>query len=227
MDGRQPSGFMYTNTNVSDHAKHDEYNKWYQAVHFPDVTEPGIFVNPLMFHNAKAELGSYEGRFLAFYETYWQDVNAAYAEFSKTVKTLRSELRIHASTMKRFFGVYNSVATIFGTERRRRSQSLLAIRLSCSDKSKVSDLKQWYTETQLPDFVAEGIFHTGTFGEMIDGEPYVSLQDKTTFKWIVLYESDIGDPQAIVEEINRRSSHSDHPPYVDAETRSIFYRHTA
>ncbi|MCH8283503.1 MAG: hypothetical protein IIC20_02885, partial [Chloroflexi bacterium] len=72
MDGRRPVGIMYTNTNVDDPAKETEYNQWYHDVHFPDVTEPGIFVNATMFHNVFSPPRPGEGKFLAFYECYWQ-----------------------------------------------------------------------------------------------------------------------------------------------------------
>ena len=226
MDGRRPVGIMYTNTHVEDPAKYDDYNNWYHAVHFPDVTEPGIFVNATMFHNAREPKRPDEGRFLAFYETYWQDVNAAYAEFTKTVAKLRAEYRIHPATGKGFFGVYKTLTTVFSTDRRKRSQSLVAVRLDCKDPARVDDLKKWYCEVHVPEVVGQGLFHTGTFGEMIDGEAYASRQDSGMPRWIAVYESDLGDPQDIAEELQRRLPEARPPDYVDIVMTSMFYRHT-
>ena len=52
MDGRRPAGIMYVNTHIDDARHEAEYHNWYRDVHFPDVTQPGIFVNAAMFHNA-------------------------------------------------------------------------------------------------------------------------------------------------------------------------------
>ena len=64
MDGRRPTAIMYVNTDVDQPWKQDEYQRWYRDVHFPDVTEPGIFVQPEMFHNAVSPIPAGEGKFL-------------------------------------------------------------------------------------------------------------------------------------------------------------------
>ena len=101
MDGRRPTGVMYVNTHVDDPNKEIEYDAWYRNVHFPDVTEPGMFVNATMFHNANVPPATGEGKFLAFYETYWEDVGAATDAFRGWVDVLGRESRIHAGTLER------------------------------------------------------------------------------------------------------------------------------
>ena len=66
MDGRKPTGILYVNTHVADPTIEIEYDRWYHDVHFPDVTEPGIFVEAMMFHNASVPPAENEGKFLAF-----------------------------------------------------------------------------------------------------------------------------------------------------------------
>ena len=224
MDGRRPKGIMYTNTHVDDPSKYDDYHNWYRAVHFPDVTEPGIFVEPLMFHNVNEPPAEGEGRFLAFYECYWNDLDAAYAEFSKTVAKLRREFRIHPATRRAFFGVYKTLAIEFSTDRRKRSQSVLALTVECNDPAKVEEMRRWYSEEHVPEVVGAGLFHTGTFGEMITGEAFRSLQPDGLPRWIAVYESDIGDPRALAEELMRRLPDYQRPAYLDIVGRAMFYR---
>ena len=65
MDGRSPRGILYVNTGVEPPENAAEFEDWYHNVHFPDVTEPGILVNPVFFHNARVPPQGGEGRFLA------------------------------------------------------------------------------------------------------------------------------------------------------------------
>ena len=106
MDGRKPTGILYVNTHVADPTMEIEYDRWYHDVHFPDVTEPGIFVEATMFHNASVPPAENEGKFLAFYETYWKDVEAATTAFKEHVDVLMDEDRIHAGTVAKSFGIY-------------------------------------------------------------------------------------------------------------------------
>lgn len=227
MDGRRPTGLMYTNTDVDDPAKQAEYNSWYHGVHFPDVCEPGIFVNATMFHNTRQPPPPGEGKFLAMYETFWPDPDLAYREFSKTVATLRREKRIHAGTRKAYFAIYKLLATAFGTERRKRTQSLMAVLMDCTDESKVDEFKRLYCEQRMPQVVKLGLFHTGSFGEIITGEPFRSTMDKDSPRFLLFYESDIGDPVALRDEVVKAIPPETRPPYAAIRRVSTFYRVSA
>src|SRR5215471_11531162 len=143
MDGRHPTGILYVNTDVDDAANQEEYDRWYHGVHFPDVTEPGVFVNALMFHNARIPPPRGEGRFLAFYETYWADVSAATVRFAEHVDVWVKEGRIHPGTVSRAFGAYHQLALELATQRRRRSQSLVAAHVD-ADRSLSRELASWW-----------------------------------------------------------------------------------
>lgn len=223
MDGRRPVGIMYVNTDVDDPSKEAEYNLWYQNVHFPDVSEPGLFVNCLMFHNVNSPPRPGEGKFLAFYESFWQDLDAAYAEFSKTVAKLRKEQRIHAGTRKALFGIYRQLSVNFSTGRRKRSQSVLAVHIESKEPRKDTDVKRWYIDTHVPEVVALGLWHTGSFNQLIEGQPFASVKDPGQPRFLALYESDIGDPRALSAEV---ASHFPKgvPDYVKIVGASMFYR---
>ncbi|MBM4405170.1 MAG: hypothetical protein FJ039_03170 [Chloroflexi bacterium] len=224
MDGRRPTGLMYTNTDVSDPAKAAEYNNWYQAVHFPDVCQPGIFVNATMFHNTNPRPSHSEGQFLAMYETFWPDPDAAYREFTKTVAKLRAEKRIHAGTRKAYFAIYTLLSTVFSTERRKRTQSLMCILLDSSDPGKTGELKRLYLEERMPRVVNLGLFHTGSFGEIITGEPFRSTMDKNSPRFLLFYESDIGDPVFLRDEVAKAIPPETLPLFAAIRRVSTFYR---
>ena len=49
MEGRYPNGLLLALTNCNDASKGDEYARWYNHIHFPDVTASAIFKHPIRF----------------------------------------------------------------------------------------------------------------------------------------------------------------------------------
>jgi hypothetical protein len=47
MEGRYPQGLLLALTNCTDPSKEEEFNAWYNHMHIPDVTAPGIFRHAL------------------------------------------------------------------------------------------------------------------------------------------------------------------------------------
>ena len=213
---------MYVNTHVDDDTKASEYDAWYHDVHFPDVTEPGIFVNATMFHNANAPLPDGEGRFLAFSETFQDDVEAAGITFARTVATLEQERRIHAGTLGRAFGIYRQCCLVLGTERRRRSQSLLAVHIELSDESSADDLRAWYGEEHIPQIIGLGSYHSGSLNEFVPLAPFAVATEGMP-RFLALYESDIGDPRALAGRLAEQFPGGP-PGFVEVVRASVFYR---
>ena len=222
MDGRKPTGILYVNTHVDDPTSEIEYDRWYHDVHFSEVTEPGIFVDATMFHNANTPPAEGEGKFLAFYETCWSDVEAATAAFKEHVDVLVREERIHAATVGKRFGVYQQRKIVFGSPRRRRSQSVLAVHVDCADASQVDELREWYTTKHLPEVVALGLYHTGSFNERVLSDAFAEpTADQPRF--LALYESDLGDPRALADQL-AEAFPGDLPDCVQFRFSSSFYR---
>ena len=66
MDGRYPNGLLFVLSRCGDPAQELEFNRWYNHMHLPDVTAPGIFRNPMRFANARLKPG--EPGYVASYE---------------------------------------------------------------------------------------------------------------------------------------------------------------
>jgi hypothetical protein len=225
MDGRRPTGILYVNTHVDDPSKEDEYHRWYRDVHFGDVTESGLFVNAEMFHNAQSPLPPAEGKFLAFYECYAEDVLGAALAFSrKTVDVLFAERRIHAGTASRLFGVYQTRTLHFATSRRRRSQSLIAVHVDARSPAQSPQLCDWYVRQHVPEVTDLGLCHTGGFYERLDPEPFRGVTPADQPRFLALYESDIGDPRAIAAMLAEKFPADQLPPFVQLRFASFFYR---
>jgi hypothetical protein len=236
MDGRRPLGIMYVNTHVLAPDQEVEYDRWYQDVHFADVTAPGIFVQASMFHNASSPPPPDEGRFLAFYECMWSDLEAASRAFSRHVETLWQERRIHAGTAGRLFGIYRPHEWLARPERRPRSQSLLAEHLDCADPARAPALLEWYARKRLPAALELGLHHTVSISERVyGGRGFGRLArdprpgdpgdpDPEQPRFLALYESDRGDPRWLARELERQLAHDPLPDFARLRRASTFYR---
>jgi hypothetical protein len=223
MDGRRPTAIMYVNTDVDQPWKQDEYHRWYRDVHFPDVTEPGIFVHAEMFHNARSPIPAGEGRFLAFYETSWDDVPAAAAAFKRWVDVLFAERRIHAGTVNRRFVILRQLGVQFATQRRRRSQSLIAVHVDAA-AGRERELREWYLRTHIPALLELGICHTGSLNERIEPDAFAEVVQPDQPRFLALYESDFGDPAALADMLAEKLPADQTPGFVQIRGASFFHR---
>ena len=75
MEGRYPNGLLLAITNCTDPSKTDELTSWYNHMHVPDVTAPGIFRHAIRFANTDPT--SEAGQYVATYETRFEEVSKA------------------------------------------------------------------------------------------------------------------------------------------------------
>lgn len=214
---------MYVNTDVDRPWKEDEYHRWYRDVHFPDVTAPGIFVHPEMFHNARSPVPEGEGKFLAFYETFREDVAEAALAFKRWVDVLFAERRIHAGTVNRQFVILRQLGIHFATQRRKRSQSVIAVHVDAA-AGREAELREWYLRTHVPETVELGICHTGSLNERIDPDPFREVVRPDQPRFLALYESDFGDPAALAGMLAEKLPPERLPAFVQLRGASLFYR---
>jgi len=223
MDGRRPSGILYVQTDVDAPHKEAEYHRWYLDVHFPDVALPGVFVSAAMFHNALAPTPEGEGRFLAFYETHWDDLAAASAAFKRWVDVLVAERRIHPGTLSRRIAILRQLGVVFATERRRRSQSVVALELDV-EPGRERELRGWGLRRDVPDVLEDGLFHTGSLNERIDEDAFAGIAAPDQARFLALFESDFGDPAALAAALAERRAAAPLPGGVRLRRVSCFYR---
>jgi hypothetical protein len=214
---------MYVNTDVDQPWKQDEYHRWYRDVHFPDVTEPAVFVQPEMFHNAVSPLPAGEGKFLAFYETFWEDVPGAVAAFKRWVDVLFAERRIHAGTVNRRFVILRQLFVQFATARRKRSQSVIAVHVDAAP-GRERELRDWYLGTHVPEILQLGLCHTGSLNERIEPDAFADVVQPDQPRFLALYESDFGDPVALAGLLAEKLPAERLPAFVKLRGASFFHR---
>ena len=81
MAERQPTGVLIVMSNNADPSRDDEFNDWYEHTHIPEVLATGTYYSAVRYTNEEA--GEGEARFVAVYQTDWEDPYAAYEEMKK------------------------------------------------------------------------------------------------------------------------------------------------
>ena len=92
MEGRYPQGLPLALTNCTDPSKEEEFNAWYNHMHVPDVTAPGIFHHALRF--VTTDPSAPAGKYVATSETNWEDVSKAMPAHQEASVKLRERGRL-------------------------------------------------------------------------------------------------------------------------------------
>ncbi|MBI2866680.1 MAG: hypothetical protein HYX99_04910 [Chloroflexi bacterium] len=231
MDGREPVGIGYTPSYCADPADEPEFNRWYKEVHFVDVVKAGflsnakagVLTNPLMFHNALAPLPPGRDKFLIMYEIYQQDIAGAMGEWVKYTPKLRQDYDQTKGIRSPNRGTYRVLRRVSGSGLNRRSQSLLAHRVNCSDPARLEELRRWFSEVRVPEVVATGLYHTGTFGELVE-RPSFPAESPGQTRFLALYESADADANGLSARVAQRFPLSGYPGYVKIMEDAAFRR---
>ncbi len=218
MDGREPVGISYTPSNVANKADEAEFNRWYKEVHFVDVVKGKVLMNPIMFHHALATVPPGGDRFIIMYELYYKDLEEGQREFSKFTPKLLNDYDQTKGIRSPNRGQYKVFRRMFANQGPKRSQSFYAERLNAKDPAQAAALEKWYTDVRLPELMASGLFHTGSFGGSPRGEARTAVSP-TASRYLGLFESSSSDALKLKTDAQRHSPLSKlHPNIVVAET---------
>ena len=92
MEGRSPKTILVVFTNCSDPAKEEEFNRWYNEIHIPDILSAGGFSTATRWVNSNPKPG--EHKFLAIYESD-KESQKVEALLSQITGKLQEQGRIH------------------------------------------------------------------------------------------------------------------------------------
>ena len=74
-------GILVVLTNCKDEARHQEFNRWYEDIHIPDILGTGAYHAAYRYESV--ELSAINAQYLAVYETANPDLAAAQAEIAR------------------------------------------------------------------------------------------------------------------------------------------------
>ena len=193
MEGRYPNGLLLAITNCTDASKSEEFNYWYNHMHVPDVTGPGIFRHAIRFANS--DPASPAGQYVATYETAWEEVEKAMPAHREASARVRGDedrgtpliQPVTVGVFKRKGGEFNATA--------KPALGILLVLSNCKDTHDEKEFNRWYVDVHIPDILDTGAYHTAY--------RYVSTDPEATKgKYLALYETDIRDAAAAREKLS-------------------------
>ena len=193
MEGRYPTGLLFVITNCSDPSKEEEFNYWYNHIHLPDLTASGVFQNAMRF--ASAEAGPGDGRYIATYETFWEDVPNAWSALQKHTSKLREQGRSFPSLEVVVAGAFKKLGGEF-CGAKRPTRGLLAVTSNCSDPAREDEFNSWYNDIHIPDILDSGLYNAAYRYEALDPQA-------TGVKYLAIYETDSSDPGKAGNELRK------------------------
>ena len=200
MEGRYPNGLLLALTNCTDPLKEEEFNSWYNHMHVPDVTAPGIFRHALRFVNT--DPSSQAGQYVATYETNWEDVSKAMPAHREASVQLRERgdrgtpyiQVVRSGVFKKLGGEFCAAS--------RPTRGILLVLSHCKDPAREAEFNRWYEDIHVADILETGVFHTAYRYESLDPQA-------TQAKYLALYETEQSDPAKVREAMSKARAEAD------------------
>ena len=101
MTQRIPTGVLVVITDNTGPMTHEEFDRWYDGVHVPDVLDTGCYYAATRYEST----GESEGRYLAIYETDWDDPIGAFEQLPSRL----GHMRKYDGLVIRHLAAYTSV----------------------------------------------------------------------------------------------------------------------
>ena len=98
MEGRKPTGVLMVLVNNTEPSKDAEFNKWYNDVHIPEVCATGSYYAATRYECTDTKPG--EAKYLAIYETDWEDPDAAFTGMLKKTDDMDIWAHLEAVSLK-------------------------------------------------------------------------------------------------------------------------------
>ena len=148
MEGRRPNGLAVVLVNCNDPAQEDDFDRWYNEVHLPDVCNPGVFPRATRYQNPNAAGGDEQPRYAALYETDRDDPGAAWVDNREHTGGLRAQGRIHGALKASYVGVYKRIGG--PSPAARPVTGVLIVLNNCADPARDAEFNAWYNDVHIP-----------------------------------------------------------------------------
>ncbi len=93
--------------NCCDPSREEEFNKWYNTIHLPDIMETPGFVRAIRYENTNPPEG--QGKYIALYEIETDDLASTLAQFDEIVNARAKEGRMSDLVRAVGGGLYRQV----------------------------------------------------------------------------------------------------------------------
>ena len=140
-EGRYTHGLLLAITNCNDASKGDQFARWYNHIHFPDVTASAIFKHPIRF--ADTDPDSPCGQYAATYETDYEDAAIALSDNREASAKLPPDDGRGSELIESVFvDVFKRTGGEFSTSV-RPTRGILLVLSNCTDPSREEEFNRW------------------------------------------------------------------------------------
>jgi len=195
MEGRYPNALLIALTRYGDQSKEEEFNYWYNHIHIPDVTGHGIYRYGTRYVNTNPKPG--DGKYMAIYETEWDDFPRVWAASSQNAQKWREQGRYLPHIHPILVGFFKRLGGEFRAAI-RPAKGILMVFTNCTDPSREEEFNRWYEDIHIPD-----VLDTGLYQSAYRYENLAYLQDTTGGKYLAIYETDDPEPGRVVEQVGK------------------------
>ena len=197
MEGRYPNGILMSLSESTDPAREDEFNYWYNHVHIPDCTvAPMVLHHGCRFIDTNPDPKPGDGKYVAIYETDWEDVAKAREAVVELAGKIREQGRYHPLFKYVKGGFFKKIGGEFYSSTSRPVRGLLAVVSNPKDPAKEEEFNRWYNDIHVPDILDTGLYHSAYRFENIAPEA-------SGGKYLAIYETDQSDPGKASDELQK------------------------
>ena len=165
---RKITGALIALTNWAEEAKLEDFYRWYDKTHVPDIIKTGVYHTASRWENSNPQNG--EGRFLALYETDREDPHAAYPECRNRL----GDFSVPPQLQGVFTGAFKYIGPGEGIPHSpsasKQTRGLLTVFTQCTDPAREADYNKWYDTVHLPDVLETPGVTAGYRLVGVDGE---------------------------------------------------------
>lgn len=224
MEGRYPAGIRFVTANCTDPHKEEEFNKWYDTFHLPDMMATGLVSHPTRYRNA--DPSSPDARYLAIYEV---EEDALLEKIPEEIMRRFwpqwvAQGRVHPALQVMARYMWRRIGPSFTTPKTGKSPitGLFAVQSHCADPAREKDFNAWYNTQHVHDVLATGLFHTAYRFEAV-------LPQTGQDRYLALYETDVPDLLMAVRELVERhrprwQATGRYSPLLQVTWRAIYQR---
>ncbi len=196
---RPTKGVLLVLSNCADPAKEQSFNEWYDKVHVPEIVKLGSYHRATRFVNT--EWKPDHPKYLAIYETHWDDPIAAQKAMSEGYRKLRESGKTQLFDGIKVWGLHTFRK--LGEPIRRdlssagkQTKSIMLVLIDITDPAKDMAFHEWHIKEHIPDVLWSGSYHTATRYENVEYKPGAP-------KYLVIYSSEWEDANAARESAGK------------------------
>ena len=202
MEGRKPTGVFVALTNCKDEAVEEDYNRWYNDEHVVHCVGSGAYYTVSRWERITPD--PWMRKFLAFYETAWEDPLAAADYLINHLRHDGSYIRfyihpqLHQSwdVAYKYIGPDVHVPGAPWSKPAKKTRGLLLLFAQCADPAREADFNKWYDTVHIPDVLE-------TPGVIAGHRFHNPNAEDETRRHVIVYEIDNEDTPGTFAKISK------------------------